>query len=101
RVSVQDTFMAAQIIPFISRAQLLQRRGPRNFSRWKMTCYDLVEADGPERRKWQQEAAAEALADLQWAKHHGKVEGGAWVARFPSPEIPALPDTQRVRGGSQ
>ena len=90
--------MAAQIFPFISRAQQLQICGSRNYSQWMMVTKGHVAPDGPEREQWKAEALAESKADAEWAKHHGRVDGGAWVARFPqSPESP----TQKRRRTAQ
>jgi hypothetical protein len=74
--------MATRIVPFISRTEQLRLRGNRNFGRYKRLTHGLVEPDGPERRQWQQESAAEDVRDAEWNQRHGRIEGGADILRF-------------------
>lgn len=41
-----------------------------------------VDWNGPDASRWRDEAFLELKADAEWAKRHGRVEGGAAVARF-------------------
>ena len=75
--------MPAEIFPFYSRAQLLHRRGRRNYDRYMRITKGFVDVNGPERQQWRVEDLAEARADADWAKGHGPVEGGAVVTNFP------------------
>ena len=74
--------MAAHILPFVSRIQLLMRRGARNYGRWMMKVKNHVEPGSAECRQWEEEAFAEKKADADWTKRHGPVAEGATVARF-------------------
>ena len=79
--------MAAQILKFSSRAELLHLRGMRNYCRWMAQVKGRVAAHSPEYWQWKDEAFAEQKADAEWAKRHGPVERGAGVAQFPSPGV--------------
>ena len=74
--------MAAKVIQFVSRATLLQRRGWRNYSRFKQLTNGLVAADGPERLGWQRESAEEEVRDAEWNRRHGRTNGPADILRF-------------------
>ena len=74
--------MAAHILQFVSRATLLQRRGWRNYSRFKQLTNGLVAADSPERLGWQRESAEEEIRDAEWNRRHGRTDGGADILRF-------------------
>lgn len=74
--------MAARIVRFISRKEQLRLRGNRNFGRYKSLTHGLVEPDGPERRRWQQESADEDIRDIEWNRRHGRIEAGAAILRF-------------------
>lgn len=75
--------MAAHIVKFTSREEQLRLRGVRNFCRWMAKVRNRVEHDSPQWWKWKDDAFAERKADAEWAKRHGPIRGGAWVARFP------------------
>ena len=55
--------MPPKILQFISRAEQLRLRGQRNYSRYMQVVKGFVEADGPERRQWQQESTEESVRD--------------------------------------
>jgi hypothetical protein len=56
--------MRRQLLKFVSRADQLQLRGQRNYSRWKLLTKGFVAADSPERVQWQQESAEESQRDV-------------------------------------
>jgi hypothetical protein len=95
RVSCQRTPMAAQISKFVSRADYLHVRGMRDYCRWNRCRLNRVTED--EWRQWKADAFADRKADAEWAKYHGPVEGGAWVARFPWPPITTPTKSHRRR----
>ena len=86
--------MPAHVIEFISRKDLLARRGARNFGRFMSVNKGLTPHNGLTHLEWQAEAREDQRQDAAWAKRHGPVEGGASVGTFPpSPE----PPTQKRR----
>ena len=74
----------SQVLIFVSRAEQLQLRGGRNFSRYMLLTKRLVDPDGPERRQWQKESAEDAVQDAEWNLRHGPLPGGAQVVAFKS-----------------
>jgi hypothetical protein len=79
----------SRVLQFASRAEQLQLRGQRNYSRWKMLTKGFVIADGPERARWQKEDADESRRDADWNRRHGPIPGGASI----------LPCTRSNRAG--
>ena len=71
--------MRGQLLKFVSRADQLQLRGQRNYSRWKLLTKGFVAADSPERVQWQRESAEESKRDAAWTRRHGPVPGGASI----------------------
>ena len=74
--------MPSKVFTFVSRADLLSRRGVRNFGRFKMLTSGRVALGGPERCKWLAEDVEDHRKDALWAGRHGPVEGGALVVPF-------------------
>jgi len=89
--------MAARIVRFISRWEQLRLRGHRDFSRYMKLTKGLVQPDGPERRRWQEEAAEEAVQDTAWNRRHGRIEGGADMLRFEKPVAQAETNANESR----
>jgi hypothetical protein len=75
--------MTGRVVAFVSRAEQLSLRGPRNFDRYMQVVKGVVAPDGPERLQWQREAAQDSLRDAQWDQRHGPVLGGARVLSWP------------------
>jgi hypothetical protein len=88
--------MAAQIFKFVSRAEQLHLRGMRNYCRWNRIIRNRATED--ERSQWNDDTYADRKADAEWAKDHGPVEGGAWVARFPQPKVRPRSSRRARRG---
>jgi hypothetical protein len=74
-----ESHLKSQVIEFLSRADLLHRRGRRNYNRYMLVTKKLVAPDGPERLRWQRESAEESQHDVAWNRHHGPVPGGATI----------------------
>jgi hypothetical protein len=55
----------------------LRLRSQRNYDRYMRVTKRLVEAQGPEHLRWQQESAEESQRDAEWTERHGPVTGGA------------------------
>jgi hypothetical protein len=72
----------AKPLTFLSRADLLELRGRRNYNRYMMVVKRFVAADGPERVQWQKESAQEAQHHAEWHRRHGSVPGGASILRW-------------------
>ena len=72
----------SKILQFISRAEHLRLRGPRNYSRYMFIVKGFVDPDGPERAQWQKEDAQESVQDAEWNRRHGPVPGGAAILRW-------------------
>ena len=73
---------SASVLRFVSRAEQLQLRGKRNFSRYMRVTKGFVDPDGPERAQWQRESAQESVCDADWNKQHGPVPGGASILQW-------------------
>ena len=69
--------MPAQIIEFISRKDLLARRGARNFGRFMSVTKGFTPHNGLEHLKWQAEQREDQRQDAVCAKRHAPLEGGA------------------------
>lgn len=72
----------SQVLKFVSRAEHLQLRGGRNFSRYMLLTKGLVDSGGPERRQWQKESAEDAVRDAEWNLRHGPLPGGARILQW-------------------
>lgn len=77
--------MPAQIISFVSRKQLLVKRGIQAYGRFKSVSIGATPAHGPVHRQWQAEALENKRRDAAWALRHGAVEGGGTVVPFGAP----------------
>jgi hypothetical protein len=73
----------SRVLQFVSRADQLQLRGHRNYSRWKLLTKGFVAADSPERGQWQRESAEESQRDVAWNRRHGPIPGGASILPWP------------------
>ena len=69
----------SQVIEFLSRADLLHLRGRRNYNRYMLVVKKFVDADSPERLRWQSESAEESQRDVAWNRRHGPIPGGATI----------------------
>lgn len=69
--------MPAQIFQFISRKDLLARRGARNFGRFMSVSKGFTPHNGLTHLQWQAEQRDDQRHDVVWAKRHGPVAGGA------------------------
>ena len=67
---------------FLSRADLLELRGRRNYNRHMMVVKRFVAPDGPERAQWQKQSAQESIRDDEWNRRHGPVPGGAKILQW-------------------
>jgi hypothetical protein len=68
-----------RVLQFISRADQLQLRGQRNYSRWKLLTKGFVAADSPERVQWEKKSDEDSRRDAAWNRRHGPVPGGAAI----------------------
>src|SRR5687768_6581346 len=83
-VSTSGRTVNANVLPFVSRAELLRLRGQRNYSRYMRLTKGFVDPHGPERAQWEKESAQESLRDVEWNRRHGPIPGGAKVLMFQS-----------------
>jgi hypothetical protein len=72
----------SRVLQFVSRADQLQLRGQRNYSRYMLLTKGFVAPDGPERAQWQRESAQDSQRDAEWNQRHGPIPGGARVVTF-------------------
>jgi hypothetical protein len=73
----------SRVLQFVSRADQLQLRGQRNYSRWKLLTKGFVVADSSERVQWPRESAEESQRDVAWNERHGPIPGGASILLWP------------------
>ena len=71
-----------QVLRFISRAEQLELRGQRNYSRYMLIVKGFVAGDSLERAQWHKEDAEESQRDAEWKRRHGPVGGGAGVLQW-------------------
>jgi hypothetical protein len=72
----------SQVLRVISRAEQLELRGQRNYSRYMFVVKGFVDPNSPERAQWRKEDAQESVQDAAWNERHGPVPGGAAILRW-------------------
>ena len=76
--------MPAQIVLFVSRKDLLAKRGMKRFGRFMALTKGFVQPNSPQHLAWQEEEHQERKADAQWVDRHGLPIDGAQILAFRS-----------------